>query len=486
MRISRILLCFLLACSLCLSGCASFSSKSGQQTENTVVSVEVQTPVLGNISQKTSFIGRVFPAVSVYVIALIPGEVTAVYADAGDYVKAGDLLFEVDSTEIELGVRQAESALEVLKASMTLSQGTSYETAMLAAKSALDQAKSNKKWTQDTYDKYDQTFDATSKTLLSSSKQAKTASDNAKAYYQAMRTAENNATPFTFADGTVAVPTISDVDAAQADHLAAQTAAQMAANAYSQYRDTYESQYNQLNMSLEMAELGLMAAEQSFDLVESGRALDEQVEVLQAQMRQAQAGIEIARQKLSYTKITSPIDGIVEQRNVSLYNMASQSSAAYVIYNPDVFDIEFSVSPKIAANLSAGDEVSVEYAGEALGANIFEIAPSASPTTGLVAVKARFLPGKNPPGGIHTKVSVTSFKQDNVLLLDSKCLYYDEGAAYVYVDMDGKATQRFVETGIITGEKAAILNGISAFDRVISSWSPNLTNGFDILVVGED
>lgn len=483
MRKNRLMALFLAAMLPLAAGCNT--SPAASEDVPFVLPVTVSSPTVGSLEQKTSYIGRVSPASSVYVVPLVGGEVIAVHANAGDAVKAGDLLFEVDSTEIELAIRQAEAGIGVINANLALSQGTSYEAQLMSAKNALDQALSNKKWTQDTYDSYDKTFDATRRTLYNSSKSAENAMKATKTYYENMRTAEAAATAFTFSDGSVAVPTRAQVDAAQAAFLASQTASQTAANAYNQYLDSYESQYNQLTKSLELAELGLNAAQQSYDLVSSGRALEQQTAVLQAQRRQAQTGVEIARQKLSYTKITAPIDGIVEQKNITLHNMASPSSPAYVISQFERMEVAFSVSAPTAARLKIGDEVIVAFGQTEFPAALCEIAASANTATGLVLVTAEFDGAQSPPPGVSVKVTLVSEKAQNVLLIPSKCLYYENGNPYVYAVVDGRASIRRVETGIIANETAVVTEGLTADDKIITTWNPNLADGIDVSVVGE-
>ena len=479
----RFLSYFCVAALLAVFGCTQ--APPTQPEAPFVLPVSVVSPAIGNLEQKTAYIGRVNPALSVQVVPMVGGEVIAVHANAGDTVKAGDLLFEVDSTEIKLAIRQAEAGIGVIQANLALSRGTSYESQLMSVTNALDQAQSNKKWTQDTYDNYDKTFDATRRTLYNSKQRAEAAGAAARTTYENMRTAEAAGTVFTFADGTTAVPTRAQVDAAQATHLAAQTGAQTASNAYEQYKDSYESQYNQLTKTLDQAQLGLNAAQQSYELISSGRALQEQTAVLQAQVKQAQAGAEIARQKLSYTKVTSPIDGIVEQKNVSLYNMASPSSPAFVISRFDVMEVNFSVSAHTAGQLRLGDAVAVEYGQVHTNAHISEIATSASSMTGLILVKAELPIGLSPPSGVSVKVTVVSAKEQNTVLIPAKCLYYENGLPYVYIVNDGIAEVRKVTTGIIAQETVAVTDGLSVRDRVVTTWNPNLANGLKVAVVGE-
>ena len=185
MRIHRFLLFFCTAALLAVFGCTQAPANGPEAPY--VLPVSVVSPNIGNLEQKTAYIGRVNPALSVHVVPMVGGEVVAVHANAGDTIKAGDLLFEVDSTEIKLAIRQAEAGIGVIQSNLALSRGTSYEAQLFSAKNALDQAQSNLKWTQDTYDNYDKTFDATRRTLYNSKQRAEASGIAARTYYENMQ-----------------------------------------------------------------------------------------------------------------------------------------------------------------------------------------------------------------------------------------------------------------------------------------------------------
>ncbi len=72
--------------------------------------VQVVSPQVGDIEISRSLIGTVEPSDLVYIIPKAAGEITAVYANVGDYVTEGQLLCEIDTRQVDGARLQLEAA----------------------------------------------------------------------------------------------------------------------------------------------------------------------------------------------------------------------------------------------------------------------------------------------------------------------------------------------------------------------------------------
>ncbi|MEG1849489.1 MAG: biotin/lipoyl-binding protein, partial [Oscillospiraceae bacterium] len=259
----RVLACACAALLAGMTGCAKPAAPA--DAANAVLRVKTQAPTRGALVQTADYTGRVMPDQSVYVIPKVAGEVTDTYFEVGDPVKKGDVLFKIDDSGYQIGVRQATAAVEAVAATIALTKGSGYESQLLQADSALKQAQSGKKWTEDTYDIYDESFSDTVKLMRQKVDMAKTGMEDAKKAWQAATGEEEK-------------------NAAYQGYLAAQAGYQEADNAYDSYIGSYETQYNQLTQGLEQTEIGLDAAEKAYDLVSGGKALNEQLAIYDAQL----------------------------------------------------------------------------------------------------------------------------------------------------------------------------------------------------------
>ena len=118
--------------------------------------VSVETPGTRDIRRTTSLLGRVEPSQLVYVYARAAGDITGVHIQAGDQVRAGQILCEIDTRQVEtaksgldsaaLRLRQAQEDLriyQVLFAAGDISQQmfTQYRDQAQNAQIQYDQAK---------------------------------------------------------------------------------------------------------------------------------------------------------------------------------------------------------------------------------------------------------------------------------------------------------------------------------------------------------
>ena len=82
----------------------------GQEASVTVVKAE--QPSIGDIILTTGLTGTVEPSDVVHIYAKAAGDVTAVFVKAGDMVTQGQVLFEIDTEQVELQYESASMAYE--------------------------------------------------------------------------------------------------------------------------------------------------------------------------------------------------------------------------------------------------------------------------------------------------------------------------------------------------------------------------------------
>lgn len=83
--------------------------------EKPPVNVETATVEKGDIYATSPLTGRIDPVDSAVVVPLAAGEVTKVAVSLGDYVKKGDLLFKLDSTQMTITYNSAKLAYDNIK-----------------------------------------------------------------------------------------------------------------------------------------------------------------------------------------------------------------------------------------------------------------------------------------------------------------------------------------------------------------------------------
>lgn len=129
-RISAVFLAGILTFGLLLSGCGknSSSSQQGMGGKGMAVPVAVETAKRGDVLKELVASGQLVGEQSVVVSPRISGKVASVPVEVGSEVRAGDVLFTLDDSDIRAQVQQAEAAVAVARAKQKVA-GQSRENA---------------------------------------------------------------------------------------------------------------------------------------------------------------------------------------------------------------------------------------------------------------------------------------------------------------------------------------------------------------------
>ena len=423
-------------------------------SEASAIRVHTQAPIRDNISQKADFTGRVMPDDSVSVFGKASGTVLKTYFEVGDTVKEGQLLYELDPTDNQIMLEQSKIAYELaLKGIDSAETGSGNELTELEYQSKISAA-------QNAYEsarvKLEKALDEPDFSMARYKRVYKAWKEAGDAY-------DREQTPETYE---------AFVNAEKAYY-----------NELEQYG--HRTLYNEYYTAFEIAYDNYETALKSYDIYK-GIAVGENNETFDLKRQQAKLSYESAQQAMDNLKIYAPISGIIEKKNVTVNGQYSPAAGAgYVVSNKDVLVVNFSVASDIAAAMSIGDEVMVEYGQQRYAAAITEIGTMIDAGSGLFPVKARLLEGANMLSGVSVKLTAITAKAQNSLIIPLSAIYYDNGAGYVYTVSDNVAVKTPVVVGIISGDSAEIVSGLDDTARIITTWNPNLTDGAAVEVSEE-
>ncbi|OOG49228.1 efflux RND transporter periplasmic adaptor subunit [Rhodanobacter sp. C01] len=243
-----------------------------------------------------------------------------------------------------------------------------------------------------------------------------------------------------------------------------------------------------------------VTAERDRKLLPKGYVSQQQVDNDDAAMRSAaakvqadQAGVASARVNLGYTKVTSPIDGIAGQQQVTagaivgsgtsdvgsggtLLTTVQQIDQLYVNFTISAADLSMLRKAQSAGSVALSDQnkttVQVllpdgsKY--DQLGTLDFSDV-SVNATTGAVNLRA-LVP--NPKHqllpGMYVTLTVNLGLQNNVFLVPQMALQRDSVGAYAMtMGQDGKVVRKDVNAGNSYNNKWIVTSGLNAGDQVI-------------------
>lgn len=234
------------------------------------------------------------------------------------------------------------------------------------------------------------------------------------------------------------------------------------------------------------AEAGYNSAKDALTMLQKGET-SETYKVLEAQMQQAQAALDLQKVNYANAVITSPIDGIVGIRNVNPGEITSNSAPPLTIIDIDTVQVETNVTETQVNKLLVGEEVNVNVnatSGKPFTGKIKSISPMANPQNKLYLIKI-VIANKNHAlkPGMFAEIALPVEKKQGVLLLPREAVTELNGDKVVYiVNSEGKTEIKKVDVGVSDGNSIEILGGLDKGMTVITSGQQNLQSGTKVKV----
>ncbi len=179
-----------------------------------------------------------------------------------------------------------------------------------------------------------------------------------------------------------------------------------------------------------------------------------------------------AEAQLSYTKIVSPIDGVVTDRPLYAGETAPSGAPILTVMNISQIIARAHVSQQDAAQIKVGDPASiiVPAAPPARG-KVTLVSPALDPgsTTVEIWVQAPNPQGRLKPGASARVEIITQTVPNAIIAPVSALLTGSDGSTSVMVlDQDNKVSRKRVKVGIQDGGNMQILEGLKNGDRIVT------------------
>ena len=263
-----------------------------------------------------------------------------------------------------------------------------------------------------------------------------------------------------------------------------------------------------LRLQLNQAEAGTAVAEAGFNdalknkermdrLLKENAVSDQQhekvhlaYEAAEAQRRQAQAALSLARHALDVSIMRAPFDGIVTSKNAEVGDvinpmMGGSGPASGVLTLVDFAQVKIAVEAiqTDALRLHTGQAASltVSYApGTSFPGEISVVNPAADPATKKFKVEVIV---DNPDGvvrpGTFGEVFFEVTTHENALVVPQRAVMEN---AYVFVIENGRAVRRPVSLGLENSHRVEILSGLVEGEWVIVEGNFGLEEGTPVVL----
>jgi RND family efflux transporter MFP subunit len=181
----------------------------------------------------------------------------------------------------------------------------------------------------------------------------------------------------------------------------------------------------------------------------------------------AEAGLAEARIYRGFTRVTSPIRGVVTEKRTEVGSMAVPGMPLLTVEGA-TFRAEIAVDESLSGRLKVGAPVSVsiEALNRQMAGKIVEILPAVDPQSRSFMAKVS-ISGPGLRSGLYAKVRIPKGKRE--LLLAPRPAIVEKGQLTgVYaVDGQGVIAYRLIRTGREYDGRLEILSGLKTGDRII-------------------
>lgn len=476
MALKKKLIPFLTIATILLTGCGLFSGRSNQPATPAYESIRVTRDTIASTVSAT---GSIEPDEQISLAFGTSGRVTKIYINQGDAIAAGQLLAELETTDLTLALAQARVTLEINEAQLAKLSTPAKAGDIAAAQAAVQTAQSGVAAAHAAINNAQTAYSQ----LLTSTSAAQQTVDlaNVRQAEANLKTAQQAYNQVKHIPEIGALPQSAELERATIAYEAAK--AQTALTNQGPDQSQIASALNQIAQAesgLRQSQSTLISAQNSLQTLLSGPDENDLL-ISRAQVRQAQLNVVQAENNIENAQIIAPFDGIVSQLNIR-ENEVAGSAAALTLINPNRFHMDVLVDEINVRQIQTGQPVRISIDAlpntEVTGI-VTQIASTADNISGVIAYQVTIVPDFADEAlrtGMSAAAIITTAQVDNVLLLPNRYIQLDRETDRAYVNklqqttVDGIATQepvlQEIELGLRNERVSQIVAGLNDGDEI--------------------
>ena len=200
-------------------------------------------------------------------------------------------------------------------------------------------------------------------------------------------------------------------------------------------------------------------------------------------MAQAGAQVNFIRVQISNSTITSPIPGVVTNRNINAGEITSTSSPLMSVADTFTLKLQGNLSQEDIVRLSLGSKVKVSVdvmPGKQYTGRVEQVGPVAAATGQYFPVVVDLPNDGRLLAGMTAKASFALNSAQGVLIPLSAVASGEDGQAFVFVVFAGTVHKRAVTLGMRNDTEVLVLSGLQAGETVATSNVDALQDGMGV------
>jgi multidrug resistance efflux pump len=189
-----------------------------------------------------------------------------------------------------------------------------------------------------------------------------------------------------------------------------------------------------------------------------------------AKMDQAEADIVDAQVYASYSRVVSPINGIVTAKHAEVGTMATPGAPLLTLEDDTHYRLEASVEESQIRNIHVSDQVQVRIdalGDEELSGTVSEIAPAVEPASRSHTVKIDLPARAAIRSGSFGRARFSSGQKQAITIPQRAITERGQLVSVFVVEDSGIARLRLIKTGKAYGDRVEVLTGLSDGERIV-------------------
>jgi HlyD family secretion protein len=251
--------------------------------------------------------------------------------------------------------------------------------------------------------------------------------------------------------------------------------------------EEFQARMEQTRSGVDAAKAELEQAQSHYQRIErlfkQNAATQEQREIAETRMKQAEAGMKVAEQKLKeasitfgYTRIFSPLTGVVTKRSADPGDLAWPGKALVSIHDPDNLELVADIREGLIHQIKLGDAVEVQIASvhQTVPGIVGEIVPLADPASRSFLVKVALPKIPNLFPGVFGKLKIKTGERDAVMVAAQAVVTIGQ-LQTVILKIGDHWQRRYVTTGSQLDGEVEILSGLRGGETI--GWDEGSSDG---------
>ena len=223
-------------------------------------------------------------------------------------------------------------------------------------------------------------------------------------------------------------------------------------------------------------------------LVEQKAGTQQSLDNAAADLKVAQANLELAKARFNKTRITAPFGGMLGSRRVSVGSFLRAGGVITELANIDEIRVTLSVPERYLSDLKRGSEVTVyssAFPNYKAKGKIAVVEPVVDPSTRTARVVVRVPnPGRKFLPGMSANVSVVLRERPKALTVPSESVFASGNQSFVFmVKPDSTVARVGVTLGTQLSDVVEVVNGLKEGDQIVSAGHQKLFDGAKVMPV---